>query len=112
MDTWLWILIIAAAALIVLALVFFAIRRGRTKQVERKRAEATQLRTEAEERLARAGQREAVAQQEAERAERERAAAEYASCRAVDVDPDVSDVTDDREGGIGALLRRRRGDES
>jgi flagellar biosynthesis/type III secretory pathway M-ring protein FliF/YscJ len=96
MPTWLWI-VIAAAALLLLVLLVWGGRRGRERRLGKKRSEAAELRTEAQQRLGQAGQREAVAQQEAERARRERLVAEDAARRADDIDPDTPDVSEDAE---------------
>lgn len=95
MDTWVWI-VIAAVALAVLVLLVAVFRRNTgTRQLDKKRAQAGELRQEAQQRMGTAGEREAVATQETERARREREAAGEALRRADDVDPDVPDVPDD-----------------
>ncbi|MBW3593130.1 MAG: hypothetical protein KY396_05510 [Actinobacteria bacterium] len=93
------------AVIAVLVIAFFAARKGRERNVEKKREEAGSLRQDAEQRRAVAGEREARAEQEAERAARERAAAREDIRRAEDVDPDVPDV-DTREGDGDPGARR------
>jgi flagellar biosynthesis/type III secretory pathway M-ring protein FliF/YscJ len=88
MPTWAWILIAVGAIVFVVGVVL-ANKRARDRQLEQSRAEASELRQEAEERYSEAGRREAVAEQEALRARREREAADEALRRAEDVDPDV-----------------------
>jgi flagellar biosynthesis/type III secretory pathway M-ring protein FliF/YscJ len=104
-ETWVWILIVAAVILI-LVIAFFAVRKGSERKVEKKREEADSLRHEAQERLAVSGEREARAEQEAERAARERAVAREQIQRAEDVDPDVPNV--DREDDDSGARRAER----
>ena len=104
MPTWAWILIAAGVVLIVV-LAFMAWRRGRNRQVEQHRAEASVLRSSAEERYAEAGRREAAAEQEALRARRAREAADDAIRRADEVDPDIESDDVDSED-VEAEARR------
>lgn len=94
MDTLVWI-VIAVLAIVGLVIVALILRRNTgARRRDRKRAEAGELRQEAQQRMGTAGQREAAAKQELEGARRERDAADDALRRADDVDPDVPDVTD------------------
>jgi Tfp pilus assembly protein PilO len=88
MDTWL-IIVIIVVAVVVLALLAWAVTRGRQRRLEGKRVEATELRQEAQSRVQRADERQALAEEQAERARRERAEAESRLERADEVDPDV-----------------------
>jgi hypothetical protein len=92
MDAWVWI-VIAVVAILVLVLAALTLRRNTgARRLDKKRAEAGELRQEAQQRMGTAGQREAAAKQEVEGARREREAAEETLRRADDVDPDVPDV--------------------
>lgn len=94
MDTLVWI-VIAVVAIVGLVIAALILRRNTgARRLDRKRAEAGELRQEAQQRMGTAGQREAAAKQELEGASREREAADDALRRADDVDPDVPDVTD------------------
>jgi hypothetical protein len=75
METWVWVLIVVAA-LILLALLVFWLTKGREKRHEQKRAEADELRLEADRGLSEAGRREAASRERAERAQEEQAEAE------------------------------------
>jgi C4-dicarboxylate-specific signal transduction histidine kinase len=88
MDTWLIILIVIAAV-VVLAIALFAWRRTQERRIEGKRDEARELRTEAEVQAHRADARASLAEEEADRAERERAEAREQAKRADELDPDV-----------------------
>jgi predicted Holliday junction resolvase-like endonuclease len=88
MSPWVWI-VLAVGVILVVVLAAIVWKGSRDRQLEEDRAEAAELRTEAEERYAEAGRREATAEQEALRARREREAADDAIRRAEDVDPDV-----------------------
>ena len=60
MDTWVWI-VIGAVAILVLVLGALILRRNTgARQLDRKRAEAGELRQEAQQRMGAAGQREAA----------------------------------------------------
>lgn len=87
-----WI-VIAAVAIVVLVIAALILRRSTgARRLERKRAEARELRQEAQQRMGTARQREAAAQHEFEGAMREREAADDKLRRADDVDPDVPDA--------------------
>jgi flagellar biosynthesis/type III secretory pathway M-ring protein FliF/YscJ len=88
MDTWL-IVVIVIVAVVVLALLAWAATRGRERRIESKRAEAGELRQEAQSRAQRADERQALAEEQAEQARRERLEAESRLERADDVDPDT-----------------------
>ena len=88
MDWWI-ILLIAVGVLVVLAIAYGVVRRGRERRVEGKREEARELRTTAEVQSRRADQRATLAEEEAERARRERAEADEQMRRADELDPDV-----------------------
>jgi hypothetical protein len=83
MDTWIWIVIAAAANFVLVALT--VMRNTGTRRLDKKRAEAGEPRQEAQQPTGTAGQQDAGAKQEAERARREREAAEGALWRAADV---------------------------
>ena len=87
-ETWL-IIVIVVAVVFVLALLFLAGTKGREKRLENRRAEAGELRGEAETSARRAEEREAVAEEQAERAREEREAAQSHARRADEIDPDV-----------------------
>jgi flagellar biosynthesis/type III secretory pathway M-ring protein FliF/YscJ len=88
MDVWIWI-VIAVAAVIVLGLIVFAMRRARERRLEAKRQEAFELRQQAESKVLRAEHRTSVADELAERARKERREADLVAQRADEVDPDV-----------------------
>jgi hypothetical protein len=88
MDTWLTILIVIAA-IVVLAIAVFAWRRGNERRLESKRDEAQELRSAAEVQAHRAETRAAMAEEEAEKAERERAEARDRARQADELDPDI-----------------------
>ena len=90
MATWVWI-VIAAAALIVLGLVVIGAWKGRERRLESKRTEAQGLRRQAEQQSRRAQERGALAEELAERSRGERQEAQVAARRADEVDPDVDD---------------------
>jgi flagellar biosynthesis/type III secretory pathway M-ring protein FliF/YscJ len=108
MDTWLLIVLIVAAV-VVLALVFMASRKARVRRDERNRVEAGEHREEARVRGARAERQQAEAEQQAARARaeladadeqaalagRQRRAAEERHQEAARLDPDV----DEKEAG-------------
>jgi Flp pilus assembly protein TadB len=88
-ETWLIIVIVVAAAILLLALVLWAVKRGRKRRVEKQRAEAGALRRQAEIQARHAEERHLGAREELERAEREREVARGYIQRADEVDPDV-----------------------
>ena len=88
MDTWL-IIVIVMAAILVLGLALVAWRRGKERRLESKRGEAQELRSAAEVQAHRAETRATTAQEEAEKAERERAEAREQARRADELDPEV-----------------------
>jgi FtsZ-interacting cell division protein ZipA len=88
MDTWLIILIVVAAV-VVLAIAFVAWRRAQERRIEGKRDEARELRSQAEVQAHRADARASLAEEEAERADRERVEAREQARRADELDPDV-----------------------
>jgi len=94
MSTWVWIVVVVVAIVVVAGLVLALRRNTGSRKLDRRRAEAGELRQEAQQRMGTAGQREAAAEQEVEGARREREAAEDALRRADAVDPDVPDVPD------------------
>jgi Flp pilus assembly protein TadB len=94
MDTWL-IIVIVVAAIVVLALALWAATRGRERRLESRRVEAGEQREQAELAAQQAEERELAAREELDRAERERAVARGHSARADELDPDV-DVESDR----------------
>jgi flagellar biosynthesis/type III secretory pathway M-ring protein FliF/YscJ len=91
MDT-VWVVIAAGAIVVLIAVALILWRNTGTRRLEKKRAQAGELRQEAQRRMGTAGQREAAARQEMKGARREREAAEDALRRADDVDPDVPEV--------------------
>ena len=88
MEWWVIVLIVAGV-IILLALVWFGVRRAREGRVESRRVEAGELRREAQTKAQRADERQRIAEEQAEQARREREAAEARLERADDVDPDV-----------------------
>ena len=86
---WWVIALIVIGAVVLVALLVLAGRRGRERQLESKRSEATELRQEAGVRARRAEERAALAEEQAERARQERAAADATARRADEVDPDI-----------------------
>jgi Flp pilus assembly protein TadB len=88
MDTWLIIVIVIAAVLVV-ALALWAAARGRERRLEHQRVEAGEHREQAELRARQAEERELAAREELDRAGRERAVARGHAERADEVDPDV-----------------------
>ena len=88
MDTWL-IIVIVVAAVVVLALAYWAATRGRERRLESRRAEAGELREQAGLASRQAEERESAARDELAKAERERAVARGHATRADEVDPDV-----------------------
>ena len=91
MSSWVWIVVVVVAIVIVGGLALTLRRNTGSRKLARQRAEAAELRQEAQQRMGTAGQREAAAEQEVEGARREREAAEDALRRADAVDPDVTD---------------------
>lgn len=88
MDSWIWILIVLGVLLLV-GIIIVGGRNARTKRLEGKRVEATELRRDAQQQGEQAEQRESFATEEADRARREREAARERARRADEVDPDV-----------------------
>jgi FtsZ-interacting cell division protein ZipA len=90
MATWVWILIVIGA-LVLLGVFLLGGRRAREKRLVQKREQAHELRQEAEVRTRRAEEREAVAEEQAEQARTEREQAAEVAERAARVDPDRDD---------------------
>jgi hypothetical protein len=88
MDAWVIVLIVIGAG-ILLALLLVGIRRGRERQLERKRVEAAGLRSEAEETAQQAQAREEAARKEAAQAAADRDLASEQARRADEIDPDT-----------------------
>ena len=88
MDTWL-IIVIIVVAIVVIGVLAWAATRGRQRRLESKRVEAGELRQEAQSRAQRADERQALAEEQAEQARRERVEAESRLERADEVDPDT-----------------------
>jgi Flp pilus assembly protein TadB len=88
MDTGVWI-VIAAAAVLIIGLILWSARRARERKLEEQRNEARELRSQAEAKTQRAERRASVADKLADRARVERQAAQVAARRADEVDPDV-----------------------
>ena len=87
METWVWILLVVAA--IVLIGVIYGATRGRERRLEAKREEAGTLRERSRMRADEAHRREEFAEEQAREARREREAAETTAQRADELDPDV-----------------------
>ena len=87
MDAWI-IALIVIGAVVLIALVLLGGRRARERQLEGKRVEADELRTQSEEAARRAQVREETAKKEAAQAAADREMAEEQARRADDVDPD------------------------
>jgi uncharacterized protein HemX len=96
MDTWLIIVIVVAAALGI-ALLLWAVVRGRKRRLEQRREEASAHREQSELRARQAEEREVAAREELDRAERERALARGHAARADEIDPDVDIDRTERE---------------
>jgi uncharacterized protein HemX len=88
MDTWIIVLIVIAA-IVVIGVFVFAGRRAQERRLEGKREEAQELRSDASEQAQRAEERQQLAEEQAERARRERAEAEERARRADELDPDI-----------------------
>jgi Flp pilus assembly protein TadB len=88
MDAWVIVLIVIGAGILV-ALLLVGIRRGRERQLEQKRVEAGELRTQSEEAAQRAQMREDAAQREAAQAAADRDLSTEQARRADEVDPDA-----------------------
>ena len=89
MDAWVWI-VIAVVAVIVIAAVIFGISGSmKRRRIEKKRAQATELRQESSAGFARAKERQSLADEQAQRAKQERVAAQQAAERAHAIDPDT-----------------------
>ena len=105
------IIAIVIGALVLIALLAWAGRRGRERKLETRRVEAKEHRlegevmtaradrqeAEAEERAARARREQAIAAEQAASAERDRDVANERHERAADLDPDVDADADGRE---------------
>jgi F0F1-type ATP synthase membrane subunit b/b' len=81
--------ILVIAALLVLVIALVAGRRAKERQLEGRREEAQELRSDAEAQAYRADERASIAEEQAEQARRERADAEEQARRADELDPDV-----------------------
>jgi flagellar biosynthesis/type III secretory pathway M-ring protein FliF/YscJ len=103
MPTWSWIIIGIAAAAALAALVFYGVRVGKRRRIERRRAEARVLREEAQQRLSRAEERESVAGSIAAEAKEERKHAQKLEQRAGKLDPSPN-----RDGGARERDRKPR----
>ncbi|MBA2614893.1 MAG: hypothetical protein H0U90_03815 [Actinobacteria bacterium] len=88
MDWWIWLLIIVGALLLV-GIIIVGGRQARTKRLDTKRGEASELRQDAQTQSRRAEERQALAEEQAERARAERQEADARLERADKVDPDV-----------------------
>jgi FtsZ-interacting cell division protein ZipA len=88
MDAWIIVLIVIGAVVLI-ALVLLGGRRARERQLEGKRVEADELRTQSEEVAQRAQVREETARKEAAQAAADREMAEERARRADEIDPDT-----------------------
>jgi flagellar biosynthesis/type III secretory pathway M-ring protein FliF/YscJ len=89
MDAWVWI-VIAIVAVVVIAAVLFAISGSmKRRRIEKRRAQAADLRQESSAQFGRAKERQALADEQAQRAKQERVAAQQAAERAHEIDPDT-----------------------
>jgi FtsZ-interacting cell division protein ZipA len=88
MDAWIIVLIVIGAVVLI-ALVLLGGRRARERQLEGKRVEADELRTQSEEVAQRAQVREETARKEAAQAAADREMAEERARRADEIDPDA-----------------------
>jgi flagellar biosynthesis/type III secretory pathway M-ring protein FliF/YscJ len=86
-DTWVWIAIGVAAAIVVALLLF----GGRWGFLAKRRDQAQELRSEAQLKSERAEKRESVADNLAARARADRREAEVAARRAGEIDPDADE---------------------
>jgi FtsZ-interacting cell division protein ZipA len=87
MDTWVIVLIIIAAIVLV-GIIVVGGRRARERQLDSKRSEAANLRTEADRGTSQAAERASFAEEQAQQAEQERAKADETRRRADEIDPD------------------------
>ena len=87
MATWIWI-VIAAAAVVVLAALVVGWQRGREKRLAQRREKAQALRQEAQQRHRTAKERESMAQELKERATAERKEGDKVAAHAAKIDPD------------------------
>ena len=85
------IVILVIAALIVLAIGVYIMRKRQAERIEERRVEAQGTREEARATERRAEQARLQAEEQAERARRERAAAEDLQRKADELDPDVTE---------------------
>ena len=88
MPTWAVVLIVVGAIVVVAGIAIGA-TRARNERLERQRAEASELRREADRRYASAKETGVMAEEQAQAAHRERTAAAAAARRADEIDPDV-----------------------
>lgn len=88
MDTWL-IVVIVIAALVLLGILAFAVVRGRDRRTVQRREEAAGRRQEAEAVERQAAERQQQAERELARAQQERAVARGHARAADELDPDV-----------------------
>jgi FtsZ-interacting cell division protein ZipA len=88
MDAWIIILIVIGAV-VLLGLLWLGSRRARGRQLEQKRVEAGELRTQSVETAERAQVREETARKEAAQAAADREMAEEKARRADEIDPDT-----------------------
>jgi Flp pilus assembly protein TadB len=89
MDAWVWIVIIAAAVIVIAAIAWYANQRMRERRLAKRRAQAQDLRREAAAGFGRAQERQALADEQVTRAEKERVAAQQTAERAHRIDPDT-----------------------
>jgi F0F1-type ATP synthase membrane subunit b/b' len=88
MSTW-GIVVIVVAAVVLVAIVAYALTRGRARRLEQQRAEAQDVRTEARAKARQAEQARLAAEEQAEQARRQQNEAVALQQKANEVDPDV-----------------------
>jgi F0F1-type ATP synthase membrane subunit b/b' len=89
MDTWIIVLIVIGALVLVGVLAYAVVVRGRERRTEQRREEAAGRREEAEAVERQAAERQREAEQQLARAEQERAVARGHARAADELDPDV-----------------------
>ncbi len=89
MSTWVWVLIVVVV-LAVAGVLWVVANRARGHKIEQRREEAGTLRDRSRVRVQRAEQHEAIAEAQQQHAQHERTAAEEATRRAEEVDPDIN----------------------
>jgi F0F1-type ATP synthase membrane subunit b/b' len=98
MSDWLIVGLLVLGVLIVAAIAWYWVTRGRERRLERRRETAAEHRDEARERARQAGEVEFAARRQMEKAERQRETAVRLDRKATEVDPD-SDTDQEADAG-------------